>query len=196
MAGEANGADIAVELDRVTFRYPGGTAGIFDVSLPMRRGELVVCIGPSGCGKTTLLKLVAGFFRPESGRVLLAGQDVTAAPVATRGCGIVFQSYALFPHMRVGEHRLLPLRVRGVPFAAPAQGRGDARDGGPGRHGRAPAGATLGGRSSAWRWRARSPSSRARCCSTSRCRRWMRPRAWPCATRCGASRSCTTSRHR
>ena len=111
---------IAVELDRVSFRYPGGKAGIFDLSMQMRRGELVVCIGPSGCGKTTLLKLIAGFFRPESGRVLLGGEDVTAASVASRGCGIVFQSYALFPHMRVWENVSYPLRVRGM---APAQRR-------------------------------------------------------------------------
>jgi putative spermidine/putrescine transport system ATP-binding protein len=104
----------AVELDHVTFRYPGGKAGIFDLSLQMQRGELVVCIGPSGCGKTTLLKLIAGFFRPESGVVRLAGQDVTAASVASRGCGIVFQSYALFPHMKVWENIAYPLRVRGI----------------------------------------------------------------------------------
>ena len=111
---------VAVELDHVTFRYPGGKAGIFDLSLQMRQGELVVCIGPSGCGKTTLLKLIAGFFRPETGTVRLAGQDVTSANVASRGCGIVFQSYALFPHMRVWENIAYPLRVRGV---APEQRR-------------------------------------------------------------------------
>ena len=111
---------IAVELDQVNFRYPGGKAGIFDLSMQIRQGELVVCIGPSGCGKTTLLKLIAGFFRPESGRVRLGGVDVTAASVASRGCGIVFQSYALFPHMRVWENVAYPLRVRGM---APQQRR-------------------------------------------------------------------------
>jgi putative spermidine/putrescine transport system ATP-binding protein len=104
----------AVELQHVNFRYPGGKAGIFDLSLQMRQGELLVCIGPSGCGKTTLLKLIAGFFRPESGRVRLAGEEVTHASVDSRGCGIVFQSYALFPHMRVWENVAYPLRVRGV----------------------------------------------------------------------------------
>ena len=107
--------NVAVELDRVTFRYPGGKAGIFDFTMQMRQGELVVCIGPSGCGKTTLLKLIAGFFRPEAGRVSLGGEDVTNASVASRGCGIVFQSYALFPHMRVWENVAYPLRVRRVP---------------------------------------------------------------------------------
>jgi putative spermidine/putrescine transport system ATP-binding protein len=105
----------AVELDQVTFRYPGGKAGIFDLSMQIQQGELVVCIGPSGCGKTTLLKLIAGFFRPDAGIVRLGGQDLTHASVASRGCGIVFQSYALFPHMRVWENIAYPLRVRGVP---------------------------------------------------------------------------------
>jgi len=108
---------VAVELDKVSFRYAGGKAGIFDLSLSLQQGELMVCIGPSGCGKTTLLKLIAGFFRPESGCVRLGGQDVTAASVASRGCGIVFQSYALFPHMRVWENVAYPLRVRGVDVA-------------------------------------------------------------------------------
>ncbi|HMM84562.1 ABC transporter ATP-binding protein [Azohydromonas sp.] len=108
---------VAVELDRVTYRYPGGKAGIFDLTLQLQQGELVVCIGPSGCGKTTLLKLIAGFFRPESGVVRLGGQDMTHTSVASRGCGIVFQSYALFPHMRVWENVAYPLRVRGIDVA-------------------------------------------------------------------------------
>lgn len=116
---------IAVELDQVSFRYPGGKAGIFDLSMRMRQGELVVCIGPSGCGKTTLLKLIAGFFRPDQGVVRLGGQDMTHASVASRGCGIVFQSYALFPHMRVWENVAYPLRVRGL---APAQRRRKAEE--------------------------------------------------------------------
>jgi putative spermidine/putrescine transport system ATP-binding protein len=108
----------AVALERVTFRYSGAKAGIFDLSLGIEPGELVVCIGPSGCGKTTLLKLIAGFLRPESGRVRLGGEDVTAATVRARQCGVVFQSYALFPHMTVWENVAYPLRVRDVAVAA------------------------------------------------------------------------------
>ncbi len=108
----------AVALEDVNFRYPGGTAGIFELSMSIQPGELVVCIGPSGCGKTTLLKLIAGFLQPDSGRVRLAGEDVTAASVRSRECGIVFQSYALFPHMRVWENVAYPLRVRGVDLAS------------------------------------------------------------------------------
>ena len=97
--------------------YPGGKAGIFDATLEIAPGELVVCIGPSGCGKTTLLKLIAGFLRLDSGRVYLGGEDVTAAAVRSRECGIVFQSYALFPHMAVWENVAYPLRVRNIPLA-------------------------------------------------------------------------------
>ena len=108
----------SVRLDNVSFRYPGGgSAGVFGLTLDIEPGELVVCIGPSGCGKTTLLKLIAGFLRPESGRVLLHGNDVTAAGVRSRECGVVFQSYALFPHMQVWENVAYPLRVRNVPLA-------------------------------------------------------------------------------
>jgi putative spermidine/putrescine transport system ATP-binding protein len=107
----------SVRVEHATFRYPGGTAGIFDVSFDIAPGELVVCIGPSGCGKTTLLKLIAGFLRLDSGRVVLGGEDVTAATVRSRECGIVFQSYALFPHMTVSENVAYALRVRDVALA-------------------------------------------------------------------------------
>ena len=105
----------AVRLDRVSFRYPGTAgAGVFDIALDIAPGELVVCIGPSGCGKTTLLRLIAGFLRADTGRIELRGSDVTGASVRSRECGIVFQSYALFPHMDVRANVAYPLRVRGV----------------------------------------------------------------------------------
>ncbi len=104
----------AVQIERASFSYPGGKAGIMDIDLAIEPGELVVCIGPSGCGKTTLLKLIAGFLPCAQGRVLLGGEDVTGLSVRDRQCGIVFQSYALFPHMRVWENVAYPLRVRDV----------------------------------------------------------------------------------
>ena len=106
----------SVCMANASFSYPGGKAGIFDLSLDIAPGELVVCIGPSGCGKTTLLKMIAGFLPCASGRVLLDGEDVTGVAVRERQCGIVFQSYALFPHMRVWENVAYPLRVRDVPI--------------------------------------------------------------------------------
>jgi len=107
----------AVSLAGVSFRYPGAQAGVFDTTLEIRPGELVVCLGPSGCGKTTLLRLIAGFLRPDAGTIRLNGVDVNALPTRERECGIVFQAYALFPHMRVWENVSYPLRVREVPLA-------------------------------------------------------------------------------
>ncbi len=107
----------SVCIENATFRYPGGKSGVFDISLDIAPGELLVCIGPSGCGKTTLLKLIAGFLPCASGRVLLGGDDVTAVSVRSRQCGIVFQSYALFPHMSIWENVAYPLRVRNVALA-------------------------------------------------------------------------------
>ena len=104
----------AVSLERVSYRYAGTQAGVFDVSLDIAPGELVVCLGPSGCGKTTLLRLIAGFLRPDSGSIRLNGEDVGALPTRERECGVVFQAYALFPHMRVWENVAYPLRVREV----------------------------------------------------------------------------------
>jgi putative spermidine/putrescine transport system ATP-binding protein len=105
---------VAVRLDGVGFRYPGSSAGVFDVDLGIAPGELVVCIGPSGCGKTTLLRLIAGFLRADTGRIELGGKDMTTAAVRSRECGVVFQSYALFPHMTVCANVAYPLRVRNV----------------------------------------------------------------------------------
>ena len=107
----------SVHLDQASFNYPGSKAGIVDITLDIAPGELVVCIGPSGCGKTTLLKIIAGFLPCSTGHVLLGGEDVTAVSVRDRQCGIVFQSYALFPHMNVWENIAYPLRVRGTPLA-------------------------------------------------------------------------------
>jgi len=104
----------AVALEGVTYCYAGTQAGVFDVTLDIQPGELVVCLGPSGCGKTTLLKLVAGFVKPDAGTIRLNGADVGALPTRERECGIVFQAYALFPHMRVWENVAYPLRVREI----------------------------------------------------------------------------------
>jgi len=111
--GDGTGHD-AVTLRDVTYRYPGGDAGVFDVTLAMAPAAITVCLGPSGCGKTTLLRLIAGFLRPQSGEIRINGEDVAARPVRERACGIVFQSYALFPHMSALDNVAYPLRVRDV----------------------------------------------------------------------------------
>jgi putative spermidine/putrescine transport system ATP-binding protein len=104
----------AASLERVCYRYPGSQAGVTDITLDILPGELVVCIGPSGCGKTTLLRLIAGFLKPDSGIIRLNDEDVGPLPTRARECGVVFQAYALFPHMRVWENVAYPLRVREV----------------------------------------------------------------------------------
>ncbi|WP_374444856.1 ABC transporter ATP-binding protein [Stella sp.] len=98
----------------VSYRYPGGDAGVFDIELAIGEGELVAVIGPSGSGKTTMLKLLAGFVRPDRGRIAIGGRDMTALPAEGRDLGVVFQSYALFPHMTALENVAYPLKVRGL----------------------------------------------------------------------------------
>jgi putative spermidine/putrescine transport system ATP-binding protein len=84
------------------------------VSLEVARGELLTILGPSGSGKTTLLKVVAGFESPDGGSVEVGGADITALPPARRDIGMVFQNYALFPHMSVAANVAFPLEMRGV----------------------------------------------------------------------------------
>ena len=107
----------AVRLDAVRKRY-GRVEAVAGVGLVIAEGEFFTLLGPSGSGKTTLLRLVAGFERPDSGRVELGGQDVTDRPPFARDVNTVFQDYALFPHMSVGDNIAYGLRIRRVPRAA------------------------------------------------------------------------------
>jgi len=93
----------AIHLDGVTRRYATTTA-IQDVSLSVRDGEFFTLVGPSGCGKTTTLRLLGGFEEPTGGRIRLDGEDVAGVGPEDRNVGVVFQNYALFPHMTVGEN--------------------------------------------------------------------------------------------
>jgi len=104
----------SLSLEAMSFRYPGSAAGVAAIDLAVRERELVAVIGPSGCGKSTLIKLIGGFLAPDAGRIGLGGEDVTAAPPARRGLGIVFQSLALFPHLRAWENVAFPLKMRGL----------------------------------------------------------------------------------
>ena len=90
----------------------GGVVAVEDVSLDVRDGELFTILGPSGCGKTTLLRLVAGFHRPDRGRILFGARDVTDLPPYARNIGMVFQNYALWPHMTVFQNIAYGLRLR------------------------------------------------------------------------------------
>ncbi|KKF39690.1 spermidine/putrescine ABC transporter ATP-binding protein [Halorubrum saccharovorum] len=110
------GADPAVELDGVTKRY-GETAAVDDVTLRVREGEFFTLVGPSGCGKTTTLRLIAGFEEPTAGAIRFSGESVAGVPPEDRDVGVVFQNYALFPHMTVGENV-----GYGLNFADPPKG--------------------------------------------------------------------------
>jgi putative spermidine/putrescine transport system ATP-binding protein len=105
---------VALALDGVTHRF-GPVAAVEGVSLAVEPGEIVALLGPSGCGKTTLLRVVAGLLRQTEGRVTLGGQVVDDLPPNERGAGIVFQNYALFPHMTVEANVGYGLRARGRP---------------------------------------------------------------------------------
>jgi ABC-type Fe3+/spermidine/putrescine transport system ATPase subunit len=105
--------DVAVRLDGITKRF-GEVLALADVWLKVYRGEFMTLLGPSGCGKTTLLNLVAGFLSPDGGEILIDGAVVTEVPTFQREIGIVFQNYALFPHMTVADNVAYGLRARGI----------------------------------------------------------------------------------
>src|SRR3954453_710822 len=105
-----------LEIDRVPKRY-GDVHAVRDVTLDVADGEFVVLLGPSGCGKTTTLRIGAGFAEPPSGCVRLGERDITALPPWKRNAGLVFQSYALFPHLSVAENVAFGLEMRGMPKA-------------------------------------------------------------------------------
>ncbi|MDH4051311.1 MAG: ABC transporter ATP-binding protein [Rubrivivax sp.] len=102
-----------VELRGIGKRF-GEHVAVQDVDLVAEPGEFVALLGPSGCGKSTTLRLIAALERPDAGRILIGGTDVTDAPPAQRGVAMVFQNYALFPHLTVGENILFGLTVRRV----------------------------------------------------------------------------------
>ena len=96
---------------------PGAAAAVDGVSLEIAAGEFFALLGPSGCGKTTLLRMLAGFERPDNGRILIDGEDMADVPPYRRPVNMMFQSYALFPHMSVAENVGFGLRQDGLPKA-------------------------------------------------------------------------------
>ncbi|KJC41061.1 ABC transporter ATP-binding protein [Bradyrhizobium sp. LTSP885] len=109
-----------LELDRLCKQF-GAQTVVDDFSLAVGKGEFVSFLGPSGCGKTTTLQMIAGFLDPSRGAIRLEGKDLTAVPPANRGLGIVFQSYALFPHMTAAENVAFGLEMRRVSRAECAE---------------------------------------------------------------------------
>lgn len=116
MSSKLNGGadDAVLRLSGVS-KYFGSFAGVEKIDLDVKRNELVTLLGPSGCGKTTTLRMIAGFEYPTGGQILIDGKDVTYTPPNKREIGIVFQSYSLFPHMRVFDNVAYGLKRRGVP---------------------------------------------------------------------------------
>jgi len=104
---------VSLHIDRVVKRFEE-TRAIDDVSIFIEPGELFFLLGPSGCGKTTLLRTIAGFYQPDAGRIKIGERDVTHLPPHVRDTGMVFQSYALWPHMTLAENVAFGLEMRGV----------------------------------------------------------------------------------
>src|SRR5258708_19156336 len=100
-------------LEHLTKRF-GTHAAVDGLSLEVEKGEFVSLLGPSGCGKTTTLQMIAGFVEPTSGSIRIDGRDLLAVPAAKRGLGIVFQNYALFPHLSVTDNISFGLEMRQV----------------------------------------------------------------------------------
>ena len=160
-----------IEIDRVTKVYGNGFVAVDDVSLSIGDGEFIVLVGPSGCGKSTLLRMIAGLEEVTAGEVRIGGRDVTDLAPRHRDIAMVFQNYALYPHMTVRENLGYGLKVRRL--RRPRRGDASTRS-------RACSGSTScstgsrrsspAGSASASRWGARSCASRGRSSWTSRCR--------------------------
>ena len=95
-----------IRIDRIEKKF-GNVTALAELSLDVGDGEFIALLGPSGCGKTTLLRIIAGLEMQTSGRILIGGRDVSALPPRQRGLAMVFQNYAVFPHMTVYENCLL-----------------------------------------------------------------------------------------
>ena len=114
MLDEKYNTDSYVSFQNVQKSYDGETLVVKDLNLDIKQGEFVTMLGPSGSGKTTCLMMLAGFETATNGEIRLAGKPINNIPPHKRGIGMVFQNYALFPHMTVGENLSFPLEVRGL----------------------------------------------------------------------------------
>jgi multiple sugar transport system ATP-binding protein len=104
-----------IAIDRVTKTFPNGFRAVRELSLAIQDGEFMVLVGPSGCGKTTLLRLIAGLEEATAGRIFIGDEDITERPPRQRDVAMVFQSYALYPHMNVRKNLGYGLKVRRTP---------------------------------------------------------------------------------
>src|SRR6476469_1420114 len=104
-----------IVVDHVTKEFAGGVQAINDVSLTVQDGEFIVLVGPSGCGKSTLLRMIAGLEETTAGTISIGDRDVTDLAPRSRDIAMVFQSYALYPHMTVRENMVYGLKARRTP---------------------------------------------------------------------------------
>lgn len=108
-------AEAIVSLRNVCKTFPGGVKAVDDVSFDIAQNEFFALLGPSGCGKTTLLRMISGLETPTSGQIIIGGEDMALTPPNKRPTNMVFQSYAVFPHMTVADNVAYGLKVTGVP---------------------------------------------------------------------------------
>lgn len=179
-----------LELDRLSKQFDGKYA-VHDLSLGLEEGGLLCILGSSGCGKTTTLNMIGGFLKPNGGRVLLDGQDITALPPERRPVSTVFQSYGLFPHMSVLQNVTYGLKFRGYSRTeAKEKGRRYLSLVGLAERENARIGELSGGQQQRVALPARSSSSQSSACLTSRSRTSTRRCACGCA---GSSSACSAS---
>src|SRR5438105_2856042 len=118
----------SISLEHIAKRYPNGYIASRDLSLEIADGELLVLVGPSGSGKSTVLRMIAGLEKPTAGTITIGDRDVTRLPPQERDIAMVFQSYALYPHMTVRENMAFGLRLRRQPNEMVARRIGDVAD--------------------------------------------------------------------
>ena len=104
-------SDVILQLKNITKSFDGKMI-LNDFNLDIGRNEFVTLLGPSGCGKSTILRIIGGFVRPDKGRVLFEGEDITMLPPEKRNVNTVFQKYSLFPHMSVAENIAFGLKLK------------------------------------------------------------------------------------
>src|SRR5438270_5978304 len=104
-----------ITINHVTKRYADGTEAVKDANLDIADGEFVILVGPSGCGKSTLLRMIVGLEDVTAGEICIGGQRVNDKPPRDRNLAMVFQNYALYPHLSVFENIAFPLRLRQLP---------------------------------------------------------------------------------
>ena len=160
----------ALTLRGLTKRFDDQHLAVSDMNLHVEPGEMIALLGPSGCGKTTTLRMIAGFLTASSGDILLDGTSILNVPAYRRDMGIVFQSYALFPHLTVTKNVRFGLEMRRIPAADAAVASTRCCASSSSTPSPSACRATFRGGSSVSRWRALSRFIRACCCSTSLCR--------------------------